>query len=158
MGGLITALFAAQWPERVTGLVLAAPAIALAHKSVTAFLPLIGREALYLRPGFVPTLVWDTARAGLFTLLRASREMLSMDVRNELAHIRTPCLLVWGDRDPLIPVALSRSVQAQISDSRLCVLPGAGHIVMYDQAGQFNRAVLEFLGDHPRVDEGAAKL
>jgi pimeloyl-ACP methyl ester carboxylesterase len=147
MGGLITALFAAQWPDRLTAIVLAAPAIAFAHKSVMPFLPSLGREALLLRPGFVPTLLWDTARAGLFTLLRASREMLSMDIHNELGQIRTPCLLVWGERDPLIPVELSHGVQAEIHGSRLCVLPGAGHIVMYDQAGQFNATVLDFLGD-----------
>jgi pimeloyl-ACP methyl ester carboxylesterase len=134
--------------------VLAAPAIALGHKSVTAFLPLLGRELLYLQPGFVPTLVWDAARAGLFTLLRASRELLSMDVQSELGRIETPCLLVWGERDPLVPVALSRGVQAMIHDSHLCVLPGAGHIVMYDQAGRFNETVLEFLGERRAQSAG----
>ena len=34
MGGLIAAMFAARYPERVTKLALAAPAIALPHRSV----------------------------------------------------------------------------------------------------------------------------
>ena len=145
MGGLIAAIFAARWPERLNKMVLAAPSIGLTRKAVTAFLIPLAIESFSVHPRFAPTLVWDTARAGAFTLLRATRELLNMNIERELAQITTPCLLVWGQRDLLVPVALGGILQSKIRESRLCILPGAGHIVMYDRPGQFNGAVLEFL-------------
>jgi pimeloyl-ACP methyl ester carboxylesterase len=148
MGGLITAMFAARWPERTAKIVLAAPAIALSRTAITAFLLPLARQTFLVHPGFVPTLARDAARAGIFTLLRAARELLNMDIERELAQITAPCLLVWGQRDPMIPVTLSGDLQSKIRNSHLCVLPGAGHILMHDRADQFNQAVLAFLAEH----------
>jgi pimeloyl-ACP methyl ester carboxylesterase len=38
-----------------------------------------------------------------------------------------PSLLVWGERDPIIPVAHARAAQAVMPGSRLELLPSAGH-------------------------------
>jgi pimeloyl-ACP methyl ester carboxylesterase len=145
MGGLITALLAAQCPQMLDRIVLAAPAIGLPHRTLMASLLPLARGATYIHPHFFPTLVKDSIRSGLFTLLRAGRELLSIDVTRELERIVSPVLLVWGQNDPLVPVTLSRSLQTRLHNSRLCVLPGAGHILMYDRADEFNRVVLNFL-------------
>lgn len=39
-----------------------------------------------------------------------------------------PVLLVWGDRDPIIPVAHAREVSALLPDARVEVVPRAGHL------------------------------
>jgi pimeloyl-ACP methyl ester carboxylesterase len=149
MGGLITAMFAARWPKRLTKIVLAAPAIALPGKKVSAFFLPLAREALCVNPRFVPTLLSDSLKAGLFTLLRAGRELLSIDIDHELAKITTECLLLWGQKDPLVPLQISSTLQSKIPSSKLGILPGAGHILMYDRANEFNRLVLEFLAQPP---------
>jgi pimeloyl-ACP methyl ester carboxylesterase len=132
----------------LTKLVLAAPAIGLSNTAITAFLRPLAQEALSVSPRFAPTLAWDTARAGISTLLRAARELLHMNIERELAQIETPCLLVWGQRDLLVPVVLSSSLQAKIRNSRLYILSGTGHLAMYDRAEQFNQAVLDFLAEN----------
>jgi pimeloyl-ACP methyl ester carboxylesterase len=147
MGGLIAALFAARWPDRLTKLILAAPAIGLSQTAVSTFFLPLARQLVSVDPRFIPTLTRDTARAGLSTLLRAARELLHMNIEQELAQITAPCLLVWGQRDLLVPLALGRPLQAKIRHSRLCILPNAGHILMYDCAAEFNRVVLGFLQD-----------
>ncbi len=38
-----------------------------------------------------------------------------------------PILLVWGDRDAIIPMAHGRQALEQLPDGRLVVFPGAGH-------------------------------
>jgi pimeloyl-ACP methyl ester carboxylesterase len=38
-----------------------------------------------------------------------------------------PTLIVWGDRDPLIPIAHAHAANAAMPGSRLEVFPGAGH-------------------------------
>jgi pimeloyl-ACP methyl ester carboxylesterase len=151
MGGLIAAIFAARWPDRLAKLVLVAPAIGLPRRAMAAFLLPLAREAFPVHPRFAATLARDTARAGLFTLQRAARELLHMNIERELAQITTPCLLVWGQRDLLVPAALGHQLQAKIQGSRLCLLPRAGHIVMYHRAEQFNQAVLTFLAE-PRAE------
>jgi pimeloyl-ACP methyl ester carboxylesterase len=154
MGALITALFAAECPGRVDRLVLAAPAIGLPSSRIAAYVLPLALEMLRVERSFWKTLVWDGARAGLSTSLRASRDLLRSNIDNDLSKISRPCLLVWGESDPLVPPRLGRELQSKIPDSRLCVLKGAGHVLMYDHAEQFNAVVLEFLAgrfeDHSR--------
>jgi pimeloyl-ACP methyl ester carboxylesterase len=49
------------------------------------------------------------------------------DLRSEAHSIAAPTLLVWGRRDPVIPVKVARRVAAAIGDSRL-VLLDTGHV------------------------------
>ena len=44
-----------------------------------------------------------------------------------LGRIRTPVVLIHGERDELIPVSHSRALQAIAPAARLVVLPGAAH-------------------------------
>jgi pimeloyl-ACP methyl ester carboxylesterase len=147
MGALIAAMFAARYPERVTSLVLAAPAIALLHRSWLPFVVPLMKQMVYVRPAFIPTFVRDTARAGPSILLRASREFLNMDVKEELAKIAAPSLLMFGQRDPVVPTRLGPKLQSAIPWSRVAMLPRAGHIIMYDRPDLFNRMVVEFLSN-----------
>lgn len=147
MGGLIAAMFAAHFPDQVEALVLAAPAISLAHKSVLPFLIPLAKEARYMHPAFLPMLMRDTMRAGLITLLRASRELLAVDMHHELSMVQARSLLIFGQRDSLVPVSLARELQTRIEHSEVLVFPSAGHVLMYDRADLFNDAVLRFLAE-----------
>jgi pimeloyl-ACP methyl ester carboxylesterase len=103
------------------------------------------RQVTYVQPAFLPTLVRDAARAGLLTLLRASRELLTIDIKQELANIAAPSLLIFGEHDQLVPVSITTKLQSEIPGSFLAVFPRAGHIVMYDQPDLFNKTVIGFL-------------
>ena len=46
---------------------------------------------------------------------------------SKLPDARLPILLVWGDRDPVIPVQHGRAAAEVVPDGRLVVFPGAGH-------------------------------
>ncbi len=145
MGGLIAAIFAAEFPARLQRLILAAPAVALPNTRIASYFLPLARETLRVERSFWKTLIWDSLRAGFPTTLRASRELLGYKLEGELSQISTPCLLVWGELDPLVPAMLGRELQKKISGSRLYVVKGAGHVLMYDHAEQFNTVVLEFL-------------
>ncbi|MFL6447126.1 MAG: alpha/beta fold hydrolase [Bryobacteraceae bacterium] len=145
MGALVAAIFAGERPERVHRLVLAAPAIELPSSRIAAYLLPLARETLRVERSFWKTLVWDSLRAGLSTAVHASRDLLRSNVDYELSQISTPCLLIWGELDPLVPPNLAGGLQKKIQGSELCVLKGAGHVLMYDHAEPFNTVVLEFL-------------
>ncbi len=108
------------------------------------FLPLL-EGIRFTTPSFLPTLVYDGLRAGPLTLLRAAQQLLTADVRADLKALCTPTLLIWGVRDTLVPPSMGDILHNEIANSRLLLLPKAGHIVMYDQAQEFNQAVLAFL-------------
>lgn len=56
-----------------------------------------------------------------------------------------PTLMVWGGRDPVVPLAHARQVAAQLPGVQLEVLPRAGHVPhRHDPAG-FVRAVTAFV-------------
>ena len=147
MGGLISAIFAAEYPDRLNRLVLAAPAITMPSTRIASYFLPLARETLRVEWSFWKILIWDTARAGFSTSLRAARDLLGYKMSHEFSRITTPCFLIWGELDPLVPPSLGRDLQRKIRGSELRVLKGAGHVLMYDHAEEFNAAVLEFLSE-----------
>jgi pimeloyl-ACP methyl ester carboxylesterase len=69
-----------------------------------------------------------------------------------------PVLLVWGERDPVIPVAHGRAAHAALPISRLEVFPDAGHFPMLDEPERFAALVADWVAtttpaeyDHERL-------
>lgn len=145
MGGYLCLQIAARQPQIVDRLVLAAPALLpTGHNWQGYLLPLMAATR-YMRPSFLPILLTDALRAGPLTLVRATRDLLSKDIREEAHAVRSPTLLIWGQNDMLVPPILANLLHREMSHSRLLILKGAGHVVMYDRPRAFNAAVLDFL-------------
>jgi pimeloyl-ACP methyl ester carboxylesterase len=67
-----------------------------------------------------------------------------------------PILIVWGERDPIIPVAHARAAHAQLPGSRLEVFPDAGHVPMQESPGRFAAVLQRFLDEtDPAEFDGA---
>jgi len=49
------------------------------------------------------------------------------DLTSELPHLTLPVLLLWGDADPISPVAVGERLAALLPQGRLKVIPGADH-------------------------------
>lgn len=145
MGGAVVADVAATYPERVERLVLVDAALMPFEMPLFAHAYRLLHEGRRLPLAFLPVLATDALRAGPGTLLRAALEIRAIDARATLEHIRAPTLLVWGERDLLVPLALGRALHQAIPASELVVLTGAGHNAMWDCPLGFNRAVLGFL-------------
>ena len=58
---------------------------------------------------------------------------------------QVPILLVWGDRDALIPVAHGRAAHARLPASRLEVFAEAGHFPMLDDPERFAAVVTDWV-------------
>jgi len=63
----------------------------------------------------------------------------------ELARTALPALLVWGERDTVVPRAQAELLRSALTDSRLIVVPGAGHACYLPDPTVFHDALLEFL-------------
>jgi pimeloyl-ACP methyl ester carboxylesterase len=78
---------------------------------------------------------------GFRAMARASAE----DLRNALPDIDTPALLLYGDKDVRAPRTVAEDLHAAISDSKLVVLPGSGHLCNIEAPDAFNSEVRNFL-------------
>src|SRR4051794_15452938 len=56
-----------------------------------------------------------------------------------------PFLLVWGERDSIIPVAHARAAHALVPGSRLEIFPDAGHFAHLDDPLRFLRVFNDFM-------------
>jgi pimeloyl-ACP methyl ester carboxylesterase len=56
-----------------------------------------------------------------------------------------PTLIVWGERDPLIPAAHGRAAHAAIPHSRLEIFDGAGHFPHRDEPVRFTEVLADFM-------------
>lgn len=63
---------------------------------------------------------------------------------NELAHINTPTLIVWGSNDMFFPVAIASKLDKAMPCSETLILKDATHACYIDQPTIFNAALIEF--------------
>src|SRR4051812_9950052 len=71
------------------------------------------------------------------------------DVRDRLGELTMPVHVIGAERDLMIPVWKSTELASLIPASKLTIIEGQGHGVMWEGAEKFNAAVTEFLAATP---------
>jgi pimeloyl-ACP methyl ester carboxylesterase len=99
----------------------------------------------------------DARRAFVHTarsIMDFSGQRVSAEDRLYLAE-GVPTLIVWGERDPMIPVAHGRRAHEAMPGSRLEVFEHAGHFPFNDDPVRFARVLSRFVAetDAARLDE-----
>ena len=165
-GGPAAAVFAARYPDRVARLVLYATyargwAVSSQdqHDSFTALLRANWNlGTLTLGTVFIPNasaadLRWfsrfqrDTTSPEVAVALLD--EMRHHDVRDELARLRTPTLVLTNRHDPAIHPDHSNEIAALVPGARLVILDGNEHEPFIRDAGSVVETVLDFVDSRP---------
>ncbi len=71
-----------------------------------------------------------------------------VDPRPLLRSIKAPTLLLWGERDGMIPLSNSNDYLKELPNSRLVVLPGLGHLPFEESPRTALLPLRSFLADH----------
>ncbi|HUE95527.1 MAG TPA: alpha/beta hydrolase, partial [Longimicrobiaceae bacterium] len=148
MGGQLAVHVAARDPERIERLVLVDAAGMprdFSLVTVTRFAAEVAPIWRWGDPRFLPIIARDALTAGPRVLLRAIWHILRDDVRPLLPGISAPTLIIWGERDTLVPLKEAWAFREGIPDAKLVVLRGAGHNPMVDRPADFNRLLERFL-------------
>ena len=145
MGGYVAVELAADFHDRVSRLVLVDAALLPAGFLSPRQLVNLTRAARRAPLRLLPTMVADAHRAGPPTVWRATRELLAADPWPKLGRIQTPTLVVWGERDLVVPPAIGRRLARDLRHGELAIIPRAGHVPMWERPEEFNRLVLDFL-------------
>jgi pimeloyl-ACP methyl ester carboxylesterase len=68
-----------------------------------------------------------------------------VDYTNAIPTITAPTLLIWGDVDPISPVAAGRRLAQLLPNSELHVLPGGTHSLAHDRPDEVARLIEDHL-------------
>jgi 3-oxoadipate enol-lactonase/4-carboxymuconolactone decarboxylase len=66
-----------------------------------------------------------------------------MDLRDDLARIAAPTLVIAGEQDPATPPEHARTISDAVPGSRLEILDQASHVLTYEQPGRLAVRLLE---------------
>ena len=142
LGGLFAAELAAVAPQRVGQLVLVAPAGIPCGRGVTGRLLPLARSLFDIRLQ-LPMVLGDAVRTGPIAVAREIALLDRRDLASELPLIDAPTLLVWGERDKVVPSRLGQEWQRLIPQARL-VLLSCGHVPMLEAPAELVAAILSF--------------
>ena len=78
-------------------------------------------------------------------MLSAWREAMVFDGRRRLAEIRCPTLVIAGSNDQAVPIHHAKMLHAGIAGSRLVVVDGADHALIWTHPDDLVRATETFL-------------
>ena len=79
------------------------------------------------------------------TLQKALQILLDTDLREEVARLNQPTLLIHGDRDTLAPVQAAHWMMQTLPNAYLRVIAGASHAPFLSHQTQFADALTDFL-------------
>jgi pimeloyl-[acyl-carrier protein] methyl ester esterase len=75
------------------------------------------------------------------------RILADTDLRGEVGRLPQPTLLVHGERDAVVPEAAAEWLARTLPDSRLMVIPAAGHGPFVSHEAECARALIEHFDD-----------
>jgi 3-oxoadipate enol-lactonase len=167
-GSLVAQHFAVLFPERVKKIILISTfahttpyfdAIALSwwraletggyNLLLDVMMPHVISESYFANP-VIPIEVMKEARKdlnintdALLKLMKATKER--KDYREDLKKITTPCLIIHGEKDLLLPAHMANEVHRNIKGSRLVVIKNAGHTLNLEYVPEVCAHMNEFL-------------
>jgi len=167
-GSLVAQHLAVNYPQRIAKLVLLAT---FAHKTpyyeaielswwralefggyplmLDIMLPSVLSENYFKNP-LIPIDLMKQARQeanddtqSLFKLMRATKER--WDYRQELQKIKTPTIVIQGEKDLLLPVHLAEEVAKAIPHAQFKVIPHVGHTLNLEAVPQMCKLIHDFI-------------
>jgi pimeloyl-ACP methyl ester carboxylesterase len=145
MGGTVAVLTAAEAHDLVGRLALIAPGGVFRSRSRRSYALPLAHSTLMRAPRRLPRMVRDSLRVGPVQLWRLSSDLLHTDVMPSLPSVRARTLVLWGEKDRLLPSALGQVFCREIPDCHLVVLPNCGHVPMLECPDELHRHLLGFL-------------
>lgn len=98
-----------------------------------------------LKPYIEP---WDSdlGKEVLFQHIRLLLPNYSNSVSSDLKTMGTPTLIIWGEKDAQFPLKLAQRLHHDIPESRLVIIPEAGHMILFDASQPVADALTDFIG------------
>jgi pimeloyl-ACP methyl ester carboxylesterase len=146
MGGAVSLLLTTSSPQFIQRLIL----VNAACLPLNAPLPILAARSFgaFFQPengSYPPEVLRDHLLTPTTILWQSAQEMVKCDLRQELALLRVPTQIIWGERDLLLPLELGHRLHAGLPHATFVTMPQCGHCPMLAQPTTFSEIVLRFL-------------
>lgn len=94
--------------------------------------------------GYLEPFLSDDIFHGLIRFLRHREGDLSSA---KIRRIQTPCLLIYGQFDKVVPFHIGKRLAQDLSNSRLMMVENAGHLLPEEKPEEICRVLKEFVND-----------
>lgn len=163
LGSLVVQVFAENWPDRVKHAVLISSTgglsptptpreqsertagfdfrtpISQLHDPIdpdSAFMRAWWSSPTPVDPDFLRRQRFDSAHIPAAIWLAVLDQALTgFDPQPGLARLKAPCLLIWGEKDPIMMPEVRRTLIAGLPGAQVVVFPGLGHNPFWEQPG-----------------------
>jgi len=81
-------------------------------------------------------------------LIELSKAFLEVDLKGKMSSINVPTLIVVGSEDKVFPPKYSKMIHEEIKRSKLIIVEGCGHVIIWEKPDEFNKIVHEFIKLH----------
>ncbi|HET7113158.1 MAG TPA: alpha/beta fold hydrolase, partial [Pyrinomonadaceae bacterium] len=162
MGSFVAQHVAVAAPERVKRLVLSGSATTIRNAVVTDLQrevnalkdPIpekfvrdfqVGMAFQPLADDFVTAVVKESLNIPARVWREVMTEMLSPKAQVELARIKVPTLILWGDKETVFPRSEQELLLAALPNARLKVYEDTGHAMHWERPARFAKDLQEFM-------------
>lgn len=81
-------------------------------------------------------------------VVQTAKQIIPADIDALIAQYKTisvPVLIIWGEADEVVPLAVGKKFKRDIPDSQLVILPKCGHMPPEEEPGETRQAIMDFL-------------
>ncbi|HEU4871980.1 MAG TPA: alpha/beta fold hydrolase [Pyrinomonadaceae bacterium] len=162
MGSFVAQHVAAEAPERVTKLVLVASATTVRNNTVVdlqreinalsdtvpeSFARDFQVSTIFhpLEQDFLQAVVKESLKMPARVWREVMAEMLAPEANVELKKIKTPTLILWGDKESVFPRSEQDLLVSALRNSVLKVYPDTGHALHWERPERFAKDLQDFI-------------
>ncbi|TDC37126.1 alpha/beta fold hydrolase [Micromonospora sp. 15K316] len=118
--------------------------LALFHDPAFATAERIAHALELARLPYTARVMLETARS--LGRYQGVREEWRARLLARMAELEVPTLVVWGERDRVLPAAHLEAARAALPAARTHLFPDCGHLPQIERAEEFHRLLLDFWG------------
>lgn len=89
----------------------------------------------------------ELGKENLFQHIRQQLPNYSMSVASDMRWVNKPVLIIWGEKDEILPPSFAERLHRDIPGSRLALLPNTGHLVLEESPQEVARVMNNFITD-----------
>lgn len=170
MGGGVAMCYALDHPERLRGLMLVNPLAPFGTRTdpqmdawvraqqgnpegIRAMVQLA--FAAPPSPEVIEALIADAMRWGPAAYFGTLNDMARFHVVEELPRLRVPTLVLWGDRDVVIPFDGIAAIFTRIPNCGLEIWHGVGHSPAHEAPERLVSLLMRFIDECRSIEQGA---
>ena len=156
MGGAVAMEMATRTSPSIAGIVLIGTAAKLkvmpiVFETITKHQEHFFKSIAYVafgpdtRDDLRERLIATTRRCPLPVTVKDLQACNAFDFNDRLPALSLPTLIICGAEDRLVPASLAKDLKERIAESRLAMIPRAGHMPMVEAPDAVNREIEDFL-------------